>query len=332
VVTEQSTARDVARAVLRAEAEAVMSLSVALDGDLCGPFEQAVELFARCCGKVFVTGLGKSGIVGKKIAATLTSTGTPAFFLHPLEALHGDLGLVGSDDVALVISRSGILGEVETLLPALRRRGATLVALTADAGSPLAREADIVLALGAVNDAGPLDTVPTASTTATLALGDALAVAVMTARGIRPHDLALVHPGGAVGRRLLLRVTDVMHTGDAMPVVRPHVTIRDALLEIIRKRLGMTVVVDESTCLLGVLTDGDLKRLLVRSADILSLPVAKAMTPSPQTIHADALVAHAVQRMEDNPAGPITSLVVTDESGRVQGVVHLHDCLRAGVR
>ncbi len=322
-----------AAATLRAEARAIDALAARLEA---GPLRDAVERLVAALvatrGKVLVSGLGKSGLIGKKIAATLTSTGTPAVFLHPVEALHGDLGLVARDDVALILSRSGALDAFADLLPGLRRAGAAVWAMTASPDAPLARAADGVLDVGEWPDAGPLETVPTVSAAAMLALGDAVAVATMTARGITRDDLALVHPGGAIGRRLLLRVRDVMHTGSAVPFVPGSHSVREAIAEIAAKRLGFCLIGPSSGRVDGILTDGDLKRLLLDHGDaLLGLPVEHVMTRDPRRIDAEALVAHAIARMEDNPGGPITSLVV-EEAGEVAGVVHLHDCLRAGTR
>ncbi len=326
-------ALEAARTTLAAEAAAIATLAQRLGEDLHAPMRRAVDALARCQGKVLVSGLGKSGLIGKKIAATLTSTGTPAVFLHPIEALHGDLGLVARGDVALLLSRSGALDAFADLLPALRRSGVELWAMTANPASPLARAVDGVLDLGDLRDAGPHDAVPTVSAAAMLALGDALAVATMTARGITADDLAHVHPGGVIGRRLLVRVGDVMHTGGAIPAVSAQSAVRDAIAEIAAKGLGFTLVRDGNDgAVQGILTDGDLKRLLLQhEVALLDLPVARVMTPHPRTIPAQALVAQAIERMEENPGGPITSLMVED-AGELVGVVHLHDCLRAGTR
>lgn len=334
--SQTTTARDArldaARETLSAESRAIAALAERLAGPLQEPFQHLVDALSACRGKVLLSGLGKSGLIARKIAATLTSTGTPAVFLHPVEALHGDLGLVARDDVALILSRSGSLDAFADLLPALRRSGAVVWAMTASPQSALARAVDGVLDAGEWADAGPLAAVPTVSAAAMLALGDALAVATMTARGITHDDLAHVHPGGAIGRRLLLRVRDVMHTGDGIPQVAATQSVRDAIAEISAKRLGLCVIIDAQGVVSGILTDGDLKRLLLaHETALLSLTAGAVMTAHPRTIEPDALVAHAIERMEENPGGPITSLVV-EEAGRLAGVVHLHDCLRAGTR
>ncbi len=330
--TRASAARVAARRVIEEEARALARLAPALDDGLADAFDRVLDALLRPGTKAVTTGLGKSGIVARKIAATLTSTGTPAVFLHPVEALHGDLGIVSVNDVAIVVSKSGEVDDFAALLPALRRRGACLVAITSSHTSQLGALADITLETGFAGDAGPLEAVPTISAITALALGDALAVGAFTRRGLSPDDLALVHPGGAIGRRLLLRVADVMHDGSAVPRVRADVPLREAIQEIMEKRLGLTTIVGDDGGLLGVLTDGDFKRLLLSTPDIFALTVGQALTTTPRTIEPDALVASAIQRMEDDLRGPVTALIVVDDARCVVGVVHLHDCLAAGVR
>jgi arabinose-5-phosphate isomerase len=280
-------------------------------------------------GRVIVAGVGKSGLVGAKIAATLRSTGTPALFIHPVEALHGDLGIVGPEDCALLLSKSGESDEVLMLLPTFRRLGVAVIALTAERGSTLARSADHLLCAGPVREAGPIDLVPTASATAMMALGDAVAIALLVRRGFRREHFAFLHPGGVIGRTVLLRVADLMHAGEALPRVGEGAPLREAILEITAKRLGMTTVVDASGRLTGVITDGDLRRAFQRSESPLEAKALQFMTRDPKTIDGAELAVSALRRMEENPGGPITSLVIVDGGGRPVGVIHIHDCLRA---
>lgn len=315
----------IGRDVLETEAAAVSSLRDRLGES----FAQAVRAVLRSSGSVVVLGVGKSGIVARKIAATLSSTGTRAVFLHPGDAAHGDVGIVSSSDVAVVISKSGEGAETLGILPTLRNLGVAVIAITGNASSSLARKADIVLDAGVEREACPMDLVPTASTTAALALGDALAVAVLQEKRVGRDDLAAFHPGGALGRRLLLTVGDVMHSGDDLPVVSEGVQMREAIVEIANKRLGLTTVVEDSGRLVGVLTDGDLKRILMVRADVLGARVDEVMVRDPKTIGRDELVVHALERMETNDPSPITSLIIVDEAGRPEGVIHIHDCLRA---
>ena len=323
-------ALELGKSVLRAEAQA---LGTAADR-LGESFARAVELLHGRKGKVVASGVGKSGLVARRIAATLTSTGTPTFYLHPVDALHGDVGLVEPGDIALVVSKSGAGDELEPLLPLLARLGCPVIALTAHADSPLARAAQVAIALGPVQEAGPLPDVPTTSALVAQGVGDALAAALAAAKGFEPRDFHFLHPGGVLARRALLTVREVMHDGAAMPVVGPDDPLRSALLVIMEKRLGLTTVVGENGALLGVLTDGDLKRiLLARGTDgFFETRVSEVMQHAPRTIEPGALVASAVRHMEDDPPGPITALVVVDEAARPIGVLHLHDCLRLGVR
>lgn len=309
--------------VLDLEGEAILALKSRIGGG----FQAAVQAIAEARGQVLALGVGKSGLVAKKIAATLTSTGTPATFVHPADAVHGDLGIVSRDDAAILLSKSGETAELLELLPALRRHGVLIVAMTCHPGSSLARGSDHVLDVGRPREAGPEDLVPTATTTAMLALGDALAIVLMRLKGFTREDFAYLHPGGVLGRVALLRVADRMHTGEALPRVPESATLHEALLEILNKRLGMTTVVDGAGTLAGVLTDGDLKRILLRGGADLALPVSRVMSRTPRSIDREALIAQAVRSMEENPGGAITSLVVLDAAGRPEGVLHLHDCL-----
>jgi len=296
----------------------------ALEARVGEPFVQAVTAILNASGRVIVSGVGKSGIVGRKIAATLTSTGTPAIFLHPVDALHGDLGIVGPDDVALLLSKSGESEELRGLLECLGRFGVTIVALTGNPESALARQARIVLDCAVEEEACPHDLAPTCSTTAALALGDALAVTLLLQRGFRQQDFARFHPAGALGRRLL-QVRDVMVT-EAIPTLPPTATMRDCVVLLAEKR-GTVAVVDQRMALLGVVTSGDLTRLMEREEDFLSVPVSKVMTTTPRTAEPDQLAAGAVGLMERHR---VMALPVVDEDRRVVGIVHLHDLMRAG--
>jgi arabinose-5-phosphate isomerase len=311
---------DLARKVLRTEAAAILSLVDRVDAE----FERAVQLLFECRGRVVVTGMGKSGIICRKIAATLSSTGTAAFFLHPAEAIHGDLGALRDDDVVLAMSYSGETEELIRLLESIRRIGAKLVALTGEPGSTLARAADVTLNCAITEEACPMNLAPTASTTAALAFGDALAMTLCARKGFREEDFASLHPGGKLGRRLL-RVENAMHAGASAPVVRTATSMPDIFHEMSSKRLGMTCVVDADDRLVGVFTDGDLRRLMTRQPDILSLTAGDVMTPRPITIDRQLLAVEALKIMETHT---ITSVVVVDRGGRVEGVVHLHDLWR----
>ncbi|HEY2923611.1 MAG TPA: KpsF/GutQ family sugar-phosphate isomerase [Candidatus Eisenbacteria bacterium] len=317
-----------AREILETEGRAILDLKERIGAD----FERAVQLLLEVQGQVLTSGVGKSGLVAKKIAATLTSTGTPANFVHPVDAIHGDLGIVTDRDAAILLSKSGETPELLGLLPAFRRRGVPLLTITCQPESSLARGSDCVLDLGRMREACPEDLVPTTTTTAALALGDALAIVLLRMKGFSREDFVFLHPGGVLGRTAMLRVSELMHRGDALPAVRSDATLHEALLEILNKRLGMTTVVDDRGTLLGVLTDGDLKRILLKGAADLGQPVSKVMSTTPRTIEEEALIAQAVRRMEENEGGAITSLVVVDASGAPRGVIHLHDCLGAGGR
>ena len=315
-----------AQEVLAHERDALDLLKTRINSD----FVKAVQLLNEVKGQVLTSGVGKSGLVAKKIAATLTSTGTPATFVHPVDAVHGDLGIVSSRDAAILLSKSGETVELLDLIPAFRRHGVPVIAMTCDPGSSLAREADAVVDLGNPREACPDDLVPTSSTTAALAMGDAMAIALMRLKGFSREDFAVLHPGGVLGQTATIRVEERMRRGDALPRVSANATLREALLEILRKRIGMTTVVDDAGCLAGVLTDGDLKRILLGGAFDPVQPVSNLMSRTPKLIEGSALIAHAVRKMEENEGGAITSLVVLDEAGAPAGVIHLHDCL--GVR
>lgn len=316
---------DLARGVVRTEAAAVAALEARI-----GPeFERAVELLAACRGKVIVSGVGKSGLIGQKIAATLTSTGTPAVFLHPSDAMHGDAGLFAKGEVALFISKSGATEELLALMPYLERLDLPLVTIVTQPGSPLAARANAALVLGPVSEACPLDLTPTTSITLTQVMGDCLAVALMEQRGFAAEDFRFLHPGGVIGHAAARRVGELMHAGEALPRVPEGASLREVMLEIMNKRLGITTVVDASGVLAGVVTDGDFKRMLMKHSDPWGLKAADLLSPKPSTIGADALVASAVRVMEERPEGPITALVVVDGDRRPLGVLHLHDCLRA---
>lgn len=319
-----SPLRDSARRTLQVEEQAIAALAERLDSH----FDRACELILACRGRVIVTGMGKSGHIGGKIAATLASTGTPAFFVHPGEASHGDLGMITLGDVVLALSNSGETAEVNALLPLLKRLGTPLIGMTGRPDSTLARHADAHLNAGVAREACPLDLAPTASTTAALALGDALAVALLESRGFTAEDFARSHPGGSLGKRLLLRVGDLMHGGDRLPCVPLGSPLRDALLEITRQGLGFTCVVDERGRLAGVYTDGDLRRTLDQHRDLSRLRVDDVMTRPGKRIAPDLLAAEAVRVMEDNR---ITALAVVDDQGHPVGALHMHDLLRSGV-
>ena len=313
------------RRVIRIEMDALQAVHDRLDG----AFSQACERMLACAGRVVCTGMGKSGHIARKIAATLASTGTPAFYVHPGEAGHGDLGMITDADVVLALSYSGESDEILMLLPGLRRQGNVLIAMTGREASTLAREADVHLDVNVPAEACPLSLAPTSSTTASLAVGDALAVALLNARGFTADDFARSHPAGALGRRLLLHIRDVMHGGDEVPRVDGDATLAEALLEISRKRLGLTSVVDADGRLLGLFTDGDLRRTLAdESVDVRTTRIADVMTRSPVTIGSDALAVEAARLMETRK---INGLLVLDADGRVVGALNIHDLLRARV-
>jgi len=318
------------REVIEREAEALRTLAARLDGS----FAETVEVLERTLergGRVLLTGLGKSGLAARKIASTLCSTGAPAVFIHPAEAEHGDLGLVTAADALIAISRSGDLEAVESVVSAAERLGVPILAWTAQADSPLAREADVVVLLDVGPEADPHDLIPSVSSTATIALGDAVAIALFRARGLEPEDFAKLHPGGALGRRLTLRVRDLMRSGADLPLVTGDRALLDVLHVISDKRLGVAVVTDGAGALAGVLTDGDVRRALLADPESLHRAVSTFMSRDPRTIEPGELVARAIQRMEE-PSRRITCLVVVAPDRRPVGVLHLHDCLETGLR
>ena len=312
------------RRVLEIERQALAAVGERIGGE----FARACALVMAGRGRVVATGMGKSGHIARKIAATLASTGTPAFFVHPGEAGHGDLGMITDADVVLAISYSGESDEILMLLPALRRQGNTVIAMTGRPQSTLAREADVHLDVSVPAEACPLHLAPTSSTTATLALGDALAVALLEARGFTADDFARSHPAGSLGRRLLLHIDDVMHGGEALPAVRTGATVAEALVEMSRKRLGMTAVVDEAGVLLGIFTDGDLRRALDQGLDVRQAPITGVMTRNPRTVRAGRMATEAAHLMEQHR---INGLIVVDADGRAVGALNIHDLLRARV-
>ena len=316
--------RALARRVLGIEARAVGDLATRIGED----FERACQLILDCKGRAVVTGMGKSGHVGGKIAATLASTGTPAFFVHPGEASHGDLGMITRADLVIAISNSGETAEIVTILPLLKRLGLPLIMMTGNPDSTLGRAATAVLDCRVSEEACPLNLAPTASTTAALAMGDALAVALLESRGFTREDFALAHPGGSLGRRLLLRVTDVMNTGTEVPRIGPDAPLAEGLLEMTRKSLGLTAVVDDGGRLLGVFTDGDLRRAVDRTVDIHRTRMRDVMTSGSKTIGPEALAAEAVHLMEQYK---ITALLVVDAERVVVGALNVHNLFRAGV-
>jgi arabinose-5-phosphate isomerase len=315
--------------VLRIEADGIASIISRLDAN----FVRAVEVLAKCSGKVVVTGMGKSGLICRKISATLASTGTPSFFLHSADALHGDVGMVMKDDVILAVSNSGETDEILKILPHFKFLGLKLLVLTGNIDSTLAKAGDVVLDVGVKEEACPLGLAPTASTTAALATGDALAVVLLEHKGFREEDFALRHPGGILGRRLLLRVEDLMHRDRELPIVRSDTAIKEALFEITDKRLGVTGVVDEHEKLVGIITDGDVRRgLQTHDTAIFSKTAYEVMTTAPRTISRDALASEALAQMEQNTPRPITSLFVLERGSKKPiGLIHLHDIFKAGL-
>jgi arabinose-5-phosphate isomerase len=318
------SALELARRVLTIEAEAVRSLVERIDER----FLAAVDLILSRRGRVLVSGIGKSGHIARKIASTLSSTGTPAYFVHPAEAGHGDLGMIQAEDVFIAISHSGESEELLRIIPPVKRRGAKLIALTGRADSPLAQEADVHLDAGVAQEACPHNLAPTASTTAALALGDALAVALLDARGFSAHDFARSHPGGQLGRRLLTHVSDVMRRGADVPAVPDTATLKEAVLEMSRGRMGMTAVLDSGRRVRGIFTDGDLRRALDKVSDFNATRVAEVMTREPRLIRPDALAVEAVQIMERHK---VNQLLVVDERGQLVGALNMHDLFRAKV-
>ena len=316
--------KEKAKEVIRKEARAVLDLERKIDDR----FVKAVELILKCKGRVIVTGIGKSGIIGKKIAATLTSTGTAAFFLHPAEAIHGDLGMVRKNDVVIAITKSGDTDELNHLIPLFKRLAVPIISFTGNPHSPVAEKSDLLIDVSVNEEACPYNLIPTSSTTATLVMGDALAIALLEERHFSSEDFALLHPGGQLGRKLILRVADIMHTGDQIPMVSEETNMKDVILEITSKRLGTTTVVNEKGKLVGIFTDGDLRRLVERTDEIFSLKAKQTMTKNPKTIDGDELAAKALNMMESYS---ITSLIITNGKKEPVGIVHLHDILKAGV-
>lgn len=322
--TARQEAIKLAQRVLEIEADAIAALRERLDER----FLHALDIILQCRGRIVVSGIGKSGHVARKIASTMASTGTPAFFVHPAEAIHGDLGMITHDDVLIAISNSGESAELLTIVPLVKRQGAQLISITGNPESSLAREADVHLDAAVAEEACPLGLAPTASTTAALALGDALAIALLDARGFGPEDFARSHPGGSLGRRLLTHVRDVMRSGDALPSVGRGAPLSEAIVVMSRKAMGMTAVVDEAGRVLGVYTDGDLRRTLDRNLDLRGLRVDDVMTHNPRAIRPDRLAAEAVSMMETYK---VNQLLVVDGDNRLVGALNMHDLFRAKV-
>lgn len=316
-----------AQEVLRMEAEAILELVPRIDEN----FAAAVNLILECQGRTVITGMGKSGLIGRKMAATLASTGTPSFYLHPAEGIHGDLGMVTASDVVIALSNSGETGEVLNILPSLRRIGAKIIAMVGNANSTLGKNADVILDVGVSKEACPLGLAPTSSTTAALAYGDALALALLKKHNFTASQFAIFHPGGSLGRKLLLTVGNIMHKGDENPTVLADTTVQEALFVITDKGLGAVSVVDKNGIMQGVLTDGDIRRGLSKGVDFLQRPVSELMTANPKTITEDKLAAQALHLMESNKPKPITVLPVLDEKRKVIGLLHMTDLVRQGV-
>ena len=316
-----------AQEVLRMEAEAILELVPRIDEN----FAAAVNLILECQGRTVITGMGKSGLIGRKMAATLASTGTPSFYLHPAEGIHGDLGMVTASDVVIALSNSGETGEVLNILPSLRRIGAKIIAMVGNANSTLGKNADVILDVGVSKEACPLGLAPTSSTTAALAYGDALALALLKKHNFTASQFAIFHPGGSLGRKLLLTVGNIMHKGEENPTVLADTTVQEALFVITDKGLGAVSVVDKNGIMQGVLTDGDIRRGLSKGVDFLQRPVSELMTANPKTITEDKLAAQALHLMESNKPKPITVLPVLDEKRKVIGLLHMTDLVRQGV-
>ena len=318
--------QETARRVLQIEGEAILNLIDQVDEN----FDCAVELISRCKGKVVLTGIGKSGLVGKKIASTLASTGTPAFFLHPAEGIHGDLGMLSPKDIIMIVSNSGETEEIIQLTPILKRMNIKMIVMTGNHNSSIASQADVIINTSVREEACQWGLVPTASTTAALAMGDALAVAILEKKGFKEEEFAILHPGGALGKRLLLQVKDIMHRGESIPWVTENTLMKDTLLEMTSKRLGVTAVVDKRKNLTGVFTDGDLRRALEKHDDLLNKKVSEVMMMNPKRIRDDALAVQALQMMEEYA---ITSLFVFKgkRRNRAVGIVHMHDLLKEGI-
>ena len=323
-MTDPNPLINAAKRTIQIELEQVRALIETIDG----AFIQACELILACEGRVIVSGMGKSGHISNKIASTLASTGTPAFFVHPGEACHGDMGMITEKDLVLAISNSGTTSELITILPLIKRMGVPMISMTGAPDSPLARSADVHLDVSITQEACPLGLAPTSSTTVALVMGDALAIALLEARGFSAQDFAFSHPGGALGRKLLLKVADIMHTGNDIPRVQTGTPLAAALLEMTRKKLGMTAVVDEGNHLVGIFTDGDLRRALDQNADIHKVLINDVMNPDCKTIQAQQLAAQALRIMED---GKINALLVVNADRQPIGALNMHDLLRAGV-
>lgn len=321
---EAARLKSLGLAVIETETEALQALLERIDER----FVRACQYMLHCSGRIVVTGMGKSGHIGRKLAATLASTGSPAFFVHPGEASHGDLGMLKPDDVVLALSNSGETNEIVVILPLIKRLGIPLIAMTGNPHSTMARESEVNLDVSVAKEACPLGLAPTASTTASLAMGDALAIALLEARGFTANDFALSHPGGTLGRRLLLHVCDVMHVGDRTPQVHQGASLRDTLVEMTAKGLGMTAVIDDQQRIVGIFTDGDLRRVLDRGVNIHNASVADVMTRGGVTIAPDCLAAEAVRTMQECK---VNALMVVDAQARLVGALNMHDLLRAGV-
>ncbi|MCL0066931.1 KpsF/GutQ family sugar-phosphate isomerase [Thermodesulfovibrionales bacterium] len=317
--------REIGKKVLKIEADAVSAMAERLDSH----FESVVDIISRSRGRMVVTGIGKSGLVGKKVAATLSSTGTPAFFLHPAEASHGDIGMVTSDDIIIFVSNSGETEELIRLIPVLKRFNVGMISMTGNHNSTLSKAADVTLDVSVKEEACPLGIVPTASTTAALAMGDAVAVALLVKRGLKKEDFALFHPGGNLGKKLLIKVEDLMHSGDALPVILPDEEMARAIIEISSKKLGTTIVADTENRILGIITDGDLRRGIERwGKKFFDMKAAEVMTENPKTVSKDELAVKALSIMENYS---IASLVVPDVDAKAKGIIHIYDILKKGI-
>jgi arabinose-5-phosphate isomerase len=311
--------------VIRIEGTAVQSLTNGIDEN----FAKAIELLLNSKGRVILTGLGKSGLIGRKIVATLNSTGTASFFLHPTDALHGDMGMVRNEDTIIILSKSGNTEELLTLIPIFKRIGVTLIGILGESESHLAKMCDVVLNVAVKEEACPYDLAPTASTTAALVMGDALAITLLKMRGFTENDFALLHPAGSLGKRLSLKISEIMISGNDIPIVNEKTSLKDSILEITSKRLGMTCVINDDGVLSGIITDGDLRRLLERSTDLKGLTAIDVMVKNPKTIAKDFLASFALQRMEQYN---ITCLIVSNPKSKPEGVVHLHDLVKLGLQ
>ncbi len=314
-----------AKNVIKIESNAIKDLALSINGD----FVKAVNKIEKCKGRVVLTGMGKSGLIARKIVATLNSTGTAAIYLHPTDALHGDLGMVRKEDIGILISKSGETEEVCNLIPMLKRLGIFLIAMAGVKNSTLAKKCDIFLNIGVKEEACPHDLAPTASTTATLVMGDALAISLLKKRGFSPIDFAYLHPGGSLGKRLSLKIKEIMYTGDKIPSVDVNTSLKDVILEITEKRLGTTCVVDKKNKLVGVITDGDLRRLLEKTMDIKMLKAKDVMTKNPKVMDGEHLASFALQEMENFK---ITSLIIVDRQNHPIGIIHLHDLINLGLK